>query len=78
VDALGLAFVVTLNHARNMPTSMIGGKVHGVARHFYPIRGHRPTPDLARYAVPDVERLYPSDRSCIRAEGCMVPAERRR
>jgi phytoene dehydrogenase-like protein len=50
--------VTPLDHARNMPTSMVGGDVHGVAPYFYQIGGHRPTPDLAQYAVPGVERLY--------------------
>jgi phytoene dehydrogenase-like protein len=41
-----------------MPTSMVGGDVHGVAPYLYQSGGHRPTPDLAQYAVPGVERLY--------------------
>jgi phytoene dehydrogenase-like protein len=47
-----------LDHARNMPNSMVGGDVHGVAPYFYQIAGHRPTPDLAQYTVPGVERFY--------------------
>jgi 2-polyprenyl-6-methoxyphenol hydroxylase-like FAD-dependent oxidoreductase len=50
--------VTPLDHARNMPTSMPGGDVHGVAPYFYQTSGHRPTPDLAQYTVPGVERLY--------------------
>jgi phytoene dehydrogenase-like protein len=50
--------VTPLDHARNMPTSMPGGDVHGVAPYFYQAFGHRPTPDLAQYTVPGVERLY--------------------
>jgi phytoene dehydrogenase-like protein len=52
------SIVTPLDHARNLPTSMVGGDVHGVAPYFYQINGHRPTPDLAQYAVPGVERLY--------------------
>jgi hypothetical protein len=47
-----------LDHARNSPNSMVGGDVHGVAPYFYQTGGHRPTPDLAQYTVPGVERLY--------------------
>lgn len=47
-----------LDHARNMPTSMVGGDLHGVAPYFYQINGHRPTPDLAQYTVPGVEAFY--------------------
>lgn len=50
--------VTPLDHARNMPTSMPGGDVHGVAPYFYQMNGHRPTPDLAQYTVPGVERFY--------------------
>ena len=47
-----------LDHARNCPNSMVGGDVHGVAPYFYQTGGHRPTPDLAQYTVPGVERFY--------------------
>jgi phytoene dehydrogenase-like protein len=47
-----------LDHARNSPNSMVGGDVHGVAPYFYQTGGHRPTPDLAQYTVPGVDRLY--------------------
>ena len=50
--------VTPLDHARNMPTSMPGGDVHGIAPYFYQTAGHRPTPDLAQFTVPGVERLY--------------------
>jgi phytoene dehydrogenase-like protein len=50
--------VTPLDHARNMPNSMVGGDVHGVAPYFYQTGGHRPTPDLAQYTVPGIERLY--------------------
>jgi len=50
--------VTPLDHARNMPNSMVRGDVHGVAPYFYQTGGHRPTPDLAQYTVPGVERFY--------------------
>jgi phytoene dehydrogenase-like protein len=50
--------VTPIDHARNMPTSMLGGDVHGVAPYFYQAFGHRPTPDLAQYSVPGVDRLF--------------------
>jgi phytoene dehydrogenase-like protein len=50
--------VTPLDHARNLPTSMPGGDLHGVAPYFYQMSGHRPTPDLAQYRVPGVQRLY--------------------
>ena len=50
--------VTPLDHARNMPTSMPGGDVHGIAPYFYQTAGHRPTPDLSQFTVPGVERLY--------------------
>jgi phytoene dehydrogenase-like protein len=50
--------VTPLDHARNLPNSMVGGDVHGVAPYFYQTGGHRPTPDLAQYTVPGIERLY--------------------
>jgi len=52
------SIVTPLDHARNMPNSMVGGDVHGVAPYFYQTGGHRPTPDLAQYTVPGVDRLY--------------------
>jgi hypothetical protein len=50
--------VTPLDHSRNLPNSMVGGDVHGVAPYFYQTGGHRPTPDLAQYVVPGVDRLY--------------------
>jgi phytoene dehydrogenase-like protein len=52
------SIVTPLDHARNMPNSMVGGDVHGVAPYFYQTGGHRPTPDLAQYTVPGVDRFY--------------------
>jgi phytoene dehydrogenase-like protein len=47
-----------LDWSRDMPNSMVGGDVHGVAPYFYQTGGHRPTPDLGQYTVPGVERFY--------------------
>lgn len=43
---------------RSSPNSMMRGDVHGIAPYFYQSAGHRPTPDLGQYRVPDVEGLY--------------------
>ena len=50
--------VTPLDHARNMPNSMVGGDVHGVAPYFYQMGAHRPTPDLGQFTVPGIERFY--------------------
>lgn len=34
------------------------GDVHGCGPYFYQMNGHRPTPDLANYTVPGVDRFY--------------------
>lgn len=47
-----------LDLERSSPNSMVRGDVHGVAPFFYQSSGHRPTPDLAQYTVPGVDRLY--------------------
>ncbi len=52
------SIVTPLDHARQMPNSMVGGDVHGIAPYFYQTGGHRPTPDLAQYMVPGVARFY--------------------
>ncbi len=52
------SIVTPLDHARNMPNSMVGGDAHGVAPYFYQTGGHRPTPDLGQYTVPGIERFY--------------------
>ena len=46
-----------LDMARHSPTFQ-HGDAGGVGKFFYQIGGHRPTPDLAQYAVPGIERLY--------------------
>jgi phytoene dehydrogenase-like protein len=43
--------------ARHSPTFQ-HGDVGGVGKYFFQIGGHRPTPELAQYAVPGIERLY--------------------
>jgi phytoene dehydrogenase-like protein len=57
-NIIARTIVTPLDHARHMPNSMVGGDVHGVAPYFYQTGGHRPTPDLAQYTVPGVERFY--------------------
>ena len=43
--------------ARYSPTFQ-HGDAGGVGKFFFQIGGHRPTPDLAQYAVPGAEGLY--------------------
>jgi len=57
-NILKRTIVTPLDHSRNLPNSMPHGDLHGVAPYFYQMSGHRPTPDLAQYTVPGVERLY--------------------
>lgn len=47
-----------LDMVRWSPNSMVQGDAGGLSSHFFHLGGYRPTPDLARYAVPGVERLY--------------------
>ncbi|MFT4089458.1 MAG: NAD(P)/FAD-dependent oxidoreductase [Asticcacaulis sp.] len=47
-----------LDLERSSPNSMFRGDLHGVAPYFFQNGGHRPTPDLAQFAVPGVEGLY--------------------
>lgn len=47
-----------LDMERYSPNSMLHGDAGGIAAHFFHTGGYRPTPELARYAVPGVERLY--------------------
>jgi len=53
----GVAFLSPLDAVRYSPTFQ-RGDVGGVGKSFYQIGGHRPTPDLAQYAVPGAEGLY--------------------
>jgi len=46
-----------LDMSRHSPTFQ-HGDVGGVGKFFFQIGGHRPTPELAQYAVPGVDRLY--------------------
>jgi phytoene dehydrogenase-like protein len=39
-------------------SSFVRGDIHGAAPFFHQMNGHRPTPDLAHYTVPGVERFY--------------------
>jgi len=47
-----------LDLERSSPNSMFRGDLHGVAPYFFQQGGHRPTPDLAQFAVPGVEGLW--------------------
>jgi phytoene dehydrogenase-like protein len=47
-----------LDHERGSPNSMVEGDAHGCAPFFYQSMGHRPTPDLGSFRVPEVEGLY--------------------
>lgn len=47
-----------LDMVRWSPNSMLQGDAGGLATHFFHLGGYRPTPDLAQYAVPGVDRLY--------------------
>ncbi len=53
----GTRFFTPRDMERDSPTFQ-RGDVGGVGKYFYQIGGHRPTPDLAQYAVPGIERLY--------------------
>ena len=39
-------------------SSFVRGDIHGTAPFFHQMNGHRPTPDLAHYTVPGVEKFY--------------------
>lgn len=47
-----------LDMTRWSPNSMLHGDAGGVGSQFFHLGGYRPTPELARYAVPGVEGLY--------------------
>lgn len=53
----GSAFLSPLDAIGHSPTFQ-QGDVGGIGKTFWQIGGHRPTPDLSRYAVPGVEGLY--------------------
>ncbi len=47
-----------LDQERFSPNSYIRGDIHGAAQTFAQSSGHRPTPQLGNFQVPDVESLY--------------------
>lgn len=47
-----------LDMERWSPTTFVNGEVHGAGLQFFQTAGFRPTPELARYAVPGVAGLY--------------------
>lgn len=47
-----------LDMERYSPNSMLEGDVMGLGFQFFHTGGYRPTPDLAQFAVPGVDRLY--------------------
>lgn len=47
-----------LDMERWSPNSFVRGEVHGLGLQMFQTSGFRPTPELAQYAVPGVERLY--------------------
>lgn len=46
-----------LDMERTSP-SFLGGDLHGIAMQPYQLGGHRPTPALAQFTVPNIARLY--------------------
>jgi len=57
-NILGRLIRSPLDHERSSPNSMVEGDAHGCAPFFYQSMGHRPTPDLGSFRVPEVEGLY--------------------
>lgn len=53
----GAAYLSPVDATRHSPTFQ-HGDVGGVGKAFYQIGGHRPTPELAQYAVPGADGLY--------------------
>jgi phytoene dehydrogenase-like protein len=47
-----------LDMTRWSPNSMLHGDAGGIGSQFFHLGGYRPTPELAQFAVPGVERLY--------------------
>jgi len=56
-DIVAWKFCSPLDMVRDSPTFQ-HGDVGGVGKYFFQIGGHRPTPDLAQYAVPGADGLY--------------------
>jgi phytoene dehydrogenase-like protein len=53
----GHVCLTPLDAVRHSPTFQ-NGDVGGIGKSFYQIGGHRPTPELAQYAVPGAQGLY--------------------
>lgn len=47
-----------LDMVRWSPNSMLHGDAGGIGSQFFHLGGYRPTPELAQFAVPGIERLY--------------------
>lgn len=47
-----------LDMTRWSPNSMLYGDAGGIGSQFFHLGGYRPTPELAQFAVPGIERLY--------------------
>jgi phytoene dehydrogenase-like protein len=47
-----------VDHERDSPASFLKGDIHGCAPFFYQSVGHRPTPDLGSFRVPQIDGLY--------------------
>jgi phytoene dehydrogenase-like protein len=47
-----------LDMVRWSPNSMLYGDAGGLGSQFFQLGGYRPTPELAQYAVPGIDRLY--------------------
>ena len=47
-----------LDHERHSPNSFVDGDIHGLGGYFFQNGGLRPTPELAQYRVPGVDRFY--------------------
>ena len=56
-NVVGVKFLSPLDATRYSPTFQ-RGDVGGIGKFFYQFGGHRPTPELAQYAVPGADGLY--------------------
>lgn len=56
-NVIAQVFHTPLDVERRSP-SFQRGDVTGVGKYFHQIGGHRPTPDLAQYTVPGIDRFY--------------------
>jgi phytoene dehydrogenase-like protein len=55
---LGRTVDSPLDMVRWSPNSMLHGDASGIGAQFFHLGGYRPTPELAQFAVPGVDRLY--------------------